>query len=126
MADAPRVHELTLAEARQVVVRASMLDAERPVDLSTVVDRLTALPVEPTAAIAPSYDLVPWSRLGSSYQPVDLVELLEQREGSEEGEGIRPMAALRLHLAEMAISPVWEGTRDWLEANELFRNEVLD
>ena len=26
----------------------------------------------------------------------------------------------------MAAWPPWEGTRDWLEANELFRNEVLD
>ena len=36
------------------------------------------------------------------------------------------MADLALHLADMAAWPPWEGTRDWLEANELFRNEVLD
>jgi len=52
------VHELTRREARQVVVRATMLDAQRPNDLISVVERLTALPVEPTRAIAPSYDLV--------------------------------------------------------------------
>src|SRR3954466_10401637 len=119
-------HHLTRQEARQVVLRASLLEAHRPTDLLTVVEQLTALPVEPSAAIAPSYDLVPWSRLGSSYEPVDLVELLEQREGYDDGDGIRPMADLRLHLAAMAAAPAWEGTRDWLEANELFRNEVLD
>src|SRR3954453_17457502 len=120
------LHELTRQEARQVVLRATMLDARRPTDLLRLIDHLTALPVEPTAAIAPSYDLVPWSRMGASYEAVDLVDLLEQREVYDDGDGIRPMADLRLHLAGMAISPVWEGPRDGLEANELFRNEVLD
>lgn len=120
------MHELTRAEARQVVLRATLLDAERPTDLMTVVERLTALPVEPTRAIAPSYDLVSWSRLGSAYAPGDLDDLLAARVLYEDAAGIRPMADLRLHLAEMAAWPPWEETRDWLEANELFRNEVLD
>jgi uncharacterized protein YcaQ len=119
-------HHLTRAEARQIVVRATMLDADRPTDLMSVVERLTALPVEPTRAIAPSYDLVCWSRLGSTYQPEDLDDLLEQRELYEDADGIRPMADLALHLAEMEAWPRWDETRDWLEANELFRNEVLD
>jgi len=120
------VHELTRQEARRIVLRATRLDADRPVDLLALVDHLTALPVEPTAAIAPSYDLVPWSRMGPAYEPVDLVELLAQRELYDDGDGIRPMSDLPLHLAEMAAWPPWEETRDWLEANELFRNEVLD
>jgi uncharacterized protein len=120
------VHELTRQDARRIVLRATMLDARRPTDLLTVVEHLTALPVEPTRAIAPSYDLVPWSRLGSSYEPVDLVELLEQREVYDDGDGIRPMPDLRLHLAEMEHYPPWDRARDWLDANELFRNEVLD
>jgi uncharacterized protein len=119
-------HHLTRQEARQIVLRATRLDAHRPNDLLTLVEHLTALPVEPTAAIAPSFDLVPWSRMGAAYEPVDLVELLEQRELYDDGDGIRPMADLALHLAEMEIWPPWDGTRDWLEANELFRNEVLD
>jgi uncharacterized protein len=121
-----RVHELTRADARRIVVRATMLDAERPTDLMSVVERLTALPVEPTRAIAPSYDLVCWSRLGSSYEPVDLDDLLVVRELYEDADGIRPMADLALHLADMEAWPPWDGTREWLEANELFRNEVLD
>jgi uncharacterized protein YcaQ len=120
------VRSLTRQEARRVVLRATMLDARRPTDLLSMIEHLTALPVEPTAAIAPSFDLVSWSRMGSAYEPVDLVDLLKQREVYDDGEGIRPMADLRLHLAEMERYPPWERTRDWLEANELFRNEVLD
>jgi uncharacterized protein len=120
------VHELTRDEARRIVLRATMLDADRPTDLLTVVERLTALPVDPTRAIAPSYDLVSWSRLGSAYEPADLDDLLAAREVYEDADGIRAMSDLRLHLADMAARPEWEATRDWLEANELFRNEVLD
>jgi uncharacterized protein YcaQ len=120
------VHELTRADARQIVVRATMLDAARPTNLMTVVERLRALPVEPTRAIAPSYDLVCWSRLGAAYDPDDLDDLLAARELYEDADGIRPMSDLALHLADMEAWPPWDGTREWLEANELFRNEVLD
>src|SRR5262245_52237676 len=109
-ADDQQVHDLTQQEARQIVLRATLLDADRPTDLLTVVERLTALPVEPTRAIAPSYDLVPWSRMGAAYEPIDLVELLEQREVYDDGDGIRPMADLGLHMAEMEIWPPWDGT----------------
>jgi uncharacterized protein YcaQ len=120
------VHHLSRQEARRIAVRAQRLDAEQPTDLLTLVDHLTVLPNEPTAAIAPSPDLVAWSRLGATYQPSDLLDALEAREVYEDGIAIRPMADLRLYLAEMGAWPPWEGTRDWLEANELFRNEVLD
>jgi uncharacterized protein len=119
-------HQLNREQARRIVLRATMLDADRPTELYALVERLTALPVEPTRAIAPSYDLVCWSRLGSTYEPDDLDDLLAARDLYEDGSGIRPMADLRLQLAEMEIWPAWDGTRDWLEANELFRNEVLD
>jgi uncharacterized protein len=122
----PLVHQLTRDEARRIAVRATMLDADRPTDLMTVVERLTALPVDPTRSIAPSYDLVSWSRLGPTYEPADLDDLLDARELYEDADGIRPMRDLALHLADMAAWPPWDATRDWLEANELFRNEVLD
>jgi uncharacterized protein len=124
--DVADAHHLTRQEARRIVVRSSLLDADRPTDLLSMVEHLTALPVEPTAAVAPSYDLVSWSRMGAAYEPVDLVELMDERELYDDGDAIRPMADLRLHLAEMQAWPPWEETRDWLEANELFRNEVLD
>ena len=63
------MHQLTKAQARRIAVRAQLLDAPRPTDLLTVVQRLTLLQIDPTAAIAPSADLVAWSRLGSAYSP---------------------------------------------------------
>ena len=57
------------AQARRIAVRAQLLDAPRPTELLTVVQRLTLLQIDPTAAIAPSADIVAWSRLGSAYQP---------------------------------------------------------
>ena len=59
-------------------MRAQLLDSPRPTTCSAVVDRLTLLQIDPTAAIAPSADLVLWSRLGSSYRPEELKHALEQ------------------------------------------------
>jgi uncharacterized protein YcaQ len=49
-----------------MAVRAQVLDAARPASLRPLMDRLTMLQLDPTAAIAPSADLVAWSRVGSS------------------------------------------------------------
>src|SRR6185436_5515046 len=66
------VHHLDRAQARRIAVRAQLLDAGRPADLLSMVRRLTLLQIDPTAAIAPSADLVAWSRLGSTYRPAQL------------------------------------------------------
>jgi uncharacterized protein YcaQ len=55
--------------ARRIAVRVQLLDAPPPTELLSVVQQLTLLQLDPTAAIAPSADLVAWSRLGSTYQP---------------------------------------------------------
>ena len=57
-----------------------------------MVRELTLLQIDPTAAIAPSADLVVWSRLGSSYEPADLQHALEHdRTLVEHNALIRPM-----------------------------------
>jgi len=58
------MHRLTKAQARRIAVRAQMLDAPRPTELLAVVQQLTLLQVDPTAAIAPNADLVAWRRVG--------------------------------------------------------------
>jgi len=132
------VRRLTRDEARRIAVRAQLLDADRPHDLLTVVDRLTLLQLDPTAAIAPSADLVAWTRLGNAYRPAHLQQALENDRTVFEHRAqpvttepplamVRPMADLCLHLAEMAAWPFGHTRRlEWLEANDAFRRRVLD
>ena len=120
------MHRLTKAQARRIAVRAQLLDAPRPTDLLTVVQRLTLLQIDPTAAIAPSADLVAWSRLGSSYHPAHLKQALEQdRTLFEHNALVRPMSDLGLYLAGAADLPSYEHSRNWLRNNDSFRRDIL-
>src|ERR671934_1014737 len=132
------VHRLTKAEARRIAIRAQLLDARRCTDLLEVVNRLTFLQLDPTAAIAPSADLVLWTRLGGAYEPSQLTNALERdRKLYEVRAIVRPTADLPLQLAAMAAWPFAnEGRRSWavpgpsaarwLDANDSFRRDVLD
>jgi uncharacterized protein len=132
------VRRLSRDEARRIAVRAQLLDADRPDDLVTMVDRLTMLQLDPTAAVAPSADLVAWARLGNGYQPTHLQQALERDRTLFEHRGqpvvtepviavVRPMANLGLYLADMAAGSVgWSRRREWLTANDAFRGRVLD
>jgi hypothetical protein len=121
------VHRLTKGQARRIAVRAQLLDAPRPTELLTVVQQLTLLQIDPTAAIAPSADLVAWSRLGSAYQPADLKQAVEQdRTLFEHNALVRPMGDLGLYLAGAADWPPWERTRAWLRDNDRFRRDIID
>ncbi len=138
-ADVPvNVRRLRREEARRIAVRAQLLDADRPRDLLTVVDRLTFLQLDPTAVVAPSADLLAWSRMGGAYEPAQLQQALERdrtlfehRAQDTEIEPalamVRPMADLGLYLADMAASPFErQRRREWMRANDGFRRRVLD
>jgi uncharacterized protein YcaQ len=121
------VHRLTKAQARRIAVRAQLLDAPRPSELLAVVQQLTLLQIDPTAAIAPSADLVAWSRLGSAYQPAHLQQALEQdRTLFEHNALVRPMSDLGLHLAASRTSRSHERTHAWIRDNDRFRRDILD
>ena len=120
------MHRLTKAEARRIAVGAQLLDAPRPTDLLTVVRRLTLLQIDPTAAIAPSADLVAWSRLGSAYQPADLMRALEHdRTLFEHNALVRPMSDLGLYLAGARTARSHARTDAWIRENDRFRRDIL-
>jgi uncharacterized protein len=132
------VRRLSRPEARRIAIRAQLLDAHRPPDLGAIVDQLTFLQLDPTAAVAPSADLVAWSRLGSAYQPAHLQRALELDRSLFEHRAqptqieppiamVRPMADLGLYRADMAAWPA-AGSRvsTWLAAHTAFHEQVID
>jgi hypothetical protein len=113
-------------EARQLAVRAQLLDANRPTDLVDLVDHLTLLQVDPTAAIAPNADLVAWSRLGASYRPADLTRALDDdRTLFELRAFIRPTTAVALHVPEETHYTAHSEVQAWVEANDSFRRDII-
>jgi uncharacterized protein YcaQ len=121
------VHRLTKAQARRIAVRAQLLDAPRPTELLAVVEQLTLLQIDPTAAVAPSADLVAWSRLGSTYDPAHLTQAVEDDRTLFELDAlVRPMSDLGLYLAGAAERPSYESSRAWLRDNDGFRRDILE
>jgi uncharacterized protein len=119
-------HKLTKPQARRIAVRAQLLDAERPTDLVAVVRRLTMLQIDPTAAIAPSADLVAWSRLGSTYEPEQLKQAVEEdRTLFELDAMVRHVDDLGLYLAGAEEFPDYERSRVWFRDNDSFRKDIL-
>lgn len=112
-------------QARQIAVRAQLLDAWRPDSLVATVDHLTLLQIDPTAAIAPNVDLVAWSRLGAGYAPSDLRFCIEtERSLVEHSSYVRPMDDVGLVLATLPHD-LHPRVHDWLAANAGFRADVL-
>lgn len=116
---------LTREQARRIAVRAQLLDADRPTALVPVVEWLTLLQLDPTSAIAPSADLVAWSRLGAAYRPADLAAALAARELFELDAFVRPAAQLGIVLGSLAGWPRAQAHRQWLEANDAFRRDLV-
>jgi uncharacterized protein YcaQ len=113
-------------EARRIAVRAQLLDAQRPTNLVEVVEHLTLLQLDPTAAIAPAADLVAWTRLRTSYRPEQLRQALGDRRLFEHNALVRPMSDVGLYLAGAEEWPPWERTRVWLRENDSFRRDILE
>ncbi len=129
----PAVHELSRTDARRIAIAAQLLSAERPTELLSLVRHLTVLQPDPTSAVAPSADLVAWSRLGSSYDPTELRELVDTHVLLEHQGMLRPGEDLALFRAEMAEWPgvgrlrEWqEQQQTWVEANDECRREILE
>ncbi len=126
------VHELTRTDARRIAVRAQLLTKARPTDLLETVRQLSLLQLDPTKAVAPSADLVLWSRLGSAYSAQALREAVDEQRVIELRGTLRPAEDLALYRAQMAE---WPGTgeirgwrksqRDWVTTNNGCRQEIL-
>lgn len=126
-------YELSREQARRIAVRAQWLHRDRPSGLLELVRQLTLLQVDLTAAVAPSADLVAWSRLGPSYSPADLESALADQALVELRGMIRPAEDLALYRAEMAdwdkraqaVGGWRKATRDWVAANRGCRLDIL-
>jgi len=128
------VHELSRADARRLALRAQLLTADRPTDVHEVVHDLSLLLTNPTATVAPSADLVLWSRIGSAYDPRELADALDEQTILEFRGTLRVAQDLALFRAEMEV---WPGTggrvkdwqranRRWVEDNEGCRQDILE
>ena len=125
------VHELTRQQARRVAVRAQLLAVPRPTDLLEVVRHLTLLQVDLTSAVAPSADLVCWTRLGSAYQPSDLEGLLTDGSLVEYRLRVRPAEDMALLRDQMRREPSPEAEYlvarlEWAEANRGCHADILE
>lgn len=113
-------------------MRAQLLDATRFDDLLAVMRRLTVVQVDGTKPIAPSADLVLWSRLGNAYRPADLDAAQVARQVVDMEGFLRPGEDVALYRAEMAAWPGVGEIRNylvtqgkWVEANDGCRRDLL-
>jgi uncharacterized protein len=126
------VQRLSRQDARRIAVRAQLLDADRPTDVIEVVRHLAGVQVDGTKAVAPSADLVLWSRLGSAYSTSQLAAAVAEHRVVDLRGILRPAEDVALYRAEMAT---WPGTgdvpnyrqrqSDWLDANDMCRRDIL-
>ncbi|MDQ1599913.1 MAG: uncharacterized protein QOD68_1387 [Actinomycetota bacterium] len=128
-----RVHELSRTDARRIAVRAQLLTRQRPTDLVETVRQLTLVQIEPTSAVAPSAELVLWSRLASAFDPQEMWDALDEQQLIELHQTLRVPEDIALFRAEMAAWPgsgelrEWqEDVRDWVNANNDCRREILE
>jgi len=113
-------------------VRAQLLDDNRPPGWFEMVRHLTLVQHDTTSAVAPSADIVAWSRLGDEYRLGELADAVESQRLIELSGMIRPAADIALFRAEM---DAWrtgdvDGWRirnvQWVDDNDSCRRDILD
>ena len=117
------MHLLSRADARRIAITAQMLQRDRADGLVPLVRRLTLLQLDPISAVAPSADLVAWSRLGAAYRPEHLRAALADRRLIELSALVRPAEDIALYRARMEARRT-EGS-DWVLANDKCRLDIL-
>lgn len=127
------VLRLTQQDARRIAIQAQLLSAPRPTGLLDMVRHLTAVQNDPTAAVAPSAELVAWSRLGPAHRPGDLAAATEDGSLIELFGMLRPSEDIALFRAQMTG---WPGTgrhpeleqaqQEWVDANDDCRRAILE
>lgn len=119
-------HALSRADARRLAVRAQLLDADRPGDVVEVAEQLCHIKIDPTATIAPAEQSIAWSRIGWSYEPGQLRKAVENDRLLFEHAGHFHAGSLMPALyARMRAEPPRAAVAQWLEANAVFRADVL-
>ena len=114
-------------------MRAQLLSAPRPTELLDVVRHLTLLQADPTKAVAPSAELVVWTRLGSAVGRQELAAAVRRGELVEVKGFLRPAEDVALLRAEMAAWPGPPGRvpdwrraqQDWIADNTECHRDIL-
>jgi uncharacterized protein YcaQ len=127
------VHRLSHTDARRIAVQAQLLATPRPTDVLEVARHLGVMQADQTAVVAPSAELVAWSRLGAAYAPGTLDKLMVDGSLIELRGMLRPAEDIALFRAEMEAWPGrgalrdWEQAQsDWVEANDGCRRDILE
>jgi uncharacterized protein len=119
-------HRLTRDQARRIAVGAQLLDADRPGDVVEVAEQVGAIKIDPTATIATCEHTMLWTRIGWSYEPGQLRKAVEGDRLLFEFDGaFRPVSLLPLMRPAMRTWPRRESWRQWLDANDRFRRDVV-
>ncbi len=123
--------DLSPGDARRIASRAQLLSSSRPTTLLGTSRQLGAIQVDATSYVAPSAELVLWSRLGARFVPNDLARAVEAHELIELQGYLRPAEDIALFRAEMDAwpgrdAPGWKRQgAAFLEANRPCADEIL-
>ena len=129
----PRSTELSRADARRIALQAQLLTKERPAGVLDTVRSLSLLQIDLTPAVAPSADLVLWSRLGSTYSPQELRDAVDEQRADRAarhaaaGRGPGPLSRRDGRVAGHRRAARLAGVpRDWVTTNDACRRDILD